>query len=87
MYKNFVSAIYVFNIVMQSLFTLLTPAALGFLVCWLFVSKVGAPSWIYAIFLPILIIVGFISMIKFVISASESLERLEKQRNNKKDKD
>ncbi len=87
MYKNFVSAIYVFNIVMQSLFTLLTPAALGFLVCWLLVSKAGAPSWIYAIFLPLGIIVGFFSMIKFAISASESLERLENERNDKKDKD
>ena len=87
MYKNFVSAIYVFNIIMQSLFTLLTPAAFGFLVCWIFVKKVGAPPWIYAIFLPLGIIVGFISMIKFVISASESLERLEQQRNGKQDKD
>ena len=87
MYKNFVSAIYVFNIVMQSLFTLLTPAALAFLACWLSVSKLGAPSWIYAIFLPLGIIIGFVSMIKFAISASESLERLEKERNDKNDKD
>ena len=87
MYKGFVSASYVFNIVMQSLFTLLTPAALGFSVCWLFINKVGAPSWIYAIVIPLGIIIGFISMIKFAISASESLERLEKERNDKMDKD
>lgn len=87
MYKNFVSAIYVFNIIMQSLFTLITPAALAFLVCRIFINRLGAPGWIYAIFLPLGIIIGFISMIKFAISASESLERLEKERNDKNDKD
>lgn len=86
MYKNFVSAIYVFNIVIQSLFTLLTPAAVGFLICRILISNAGAPPWLYAIFVPFGIIFGFISMIKFAISASESLERLEKQRQNDKDK-
>ena len=84
MYKNFVGALYVMNIVLQCIFTLLTPAALAFLLSWLLTSKLGAPIWIYAIFLPIGFIMGLISMVKFAISASEGLERLEKQGKGKK---
>ena len=79
MYKNFVGALYVMNIVLQCIFTLIAPALFMFLISWLFISKLGAPTWLYAILLPIGFIMGLISMIKFAISASEGLERLEKQ--------
>ena len=82
MNKRFVSALYVLNIISQAIFTLLTPTAILFAIGWLFVSQLSAPGWIYAILIPIGVIFGFYHMIKFVISASESLERLEKQ--NKK---
>ena len=78
MYKKFVGAMYVLNIIMQSIFTLLTPAALGFFIAWLSVSKLSAPEWLYAVLIPLGIISGFISMVKFAISASEGLERMEK---------
>ena len=84
MYKNLVGALYVINIVLQCIFTLATPALFMFLISWLFISKLGAPTWIYAILIPIGFILGLISMIKFAISASEGLERLEKQRNGNK---
>ena len=84
MYKNFVGALYVINIVAQCIFTLATPALFMFFVSWLFISKLGAPTWLYAILIPIGFIMGLISMIKFAISASEGLERLEKQRNGNK---
>ncbi len=84
MYKNFVGALYVINIILQCIFTLATPALFMFLVAWLFISKLGAPVWLYAILLPIGFIMGLISMIKFAIAASEGLERLEKQRDNNK---
>lgn len=78
MYKKLVSALYVMNIVAQSVITLLTPAALAFLLAWLLVDKCSLPRWIYAPFIVVGIIAGFISMIKFAISASEGLERLER---------
>ena len=91
--KNFINALYVFNIVIQSIISLLSPAALAFLIGWLFVSKVGAPTWIYAPLIVLGVIVGFISMVKFATNASEGLERLERQREqsaaekSKKEKD
>lgn len=84
--KNFISALYVFNIVIQSIISLLSPAAVAFLIGWLFVSKVGAPTWIYAPLIVLGVIVGFVSMIRFAISASEGLERLERQRTKEKGK-
>lgn len=86
MYKRFVGAMYVINIIAQAMFTLLIPAALMLAVAWLFVEKCGAPGWLYAVLVTLGIISGFISMIRFVIRASESLERLEKQRKDTKSK-
>ena len=85
MYRNLVGALYVLNIIIQCIITLVAPAAVGFLIAYLSVRG-GAPTWLYAIFIPIGIIAGFISMIKFAINASEALERLENQRKNKENK-
>lgn len=85
MYKNFVSAMYVLHIVFQAIFTLVTPPLLLFLVNLFCVSKLSFPKWTYAISLSVGFILGIISMIKFAITASEALERLEKQRKNKED--
>lgn len=82
MYRNFVSALYVLNIVIQSIITLVTPAALGFLIALLAVRG-GAPGWLYALLIPIGAVAGFVSMIKFAIRASEALNQLEKQRQDK----
>lgn len=84
MYRKFISAMYAVNIVAQSIFSLVTPAALTFAVAWLLVKKVGAPEWIYAVFITFGVIVGLVSMVRFAITASENLERLEKQRENNK---
>ena len=85
MYKKFFSALYVLNIVMQAIVTLLIPVGIMFGIGWLFINYVGAPLWLYAILLPIGAISGLISMVRFIIRASEGLERLEKQNTNDKE--
>ena len=82
MQNKLFSVMYGVNIVAQAIFSLLTPAALMFGIGWLFINKVGAPEWLYAILIPIGILVGLISMVKFVIAAGVNLERLEKQTGN-----
>lgn len=86
MYKRFVGAMYVINIIAQAIVTLLIPAALMLAIAWLFVERCGAPGWLYAVLVTIGMISGFVSMIRFVIRASESLERMEKARNTKNKK-
>ena len=83
MYKNLVSALYVMNIVFQCILTLVAPAAFMLLISWLFVTRLSAPAWLYAILIPLGFLAGLVSMIKFAISASLGLERLEKERNGK----
>ena len=82
-YKKLVSALYLLNIVAQSIVTLLIPAALMFLLSWILTSKLSAPTWLYAVLIPIGVISGFISMIRFVIRAAEGVERLENQKKKK----
>ncbi len=84
MYKKFVSALYVLNIISQAIITLAIPIALGFLISWLLVTYLSAPTWIYAVFITLGALSGFYSMIKFVLSAMAALERLEKEQKNKK---
>ena len=89
MYRKFVSAMYVLNILFQSLFNLATPIFLMLGLSWLSVSKWGAPEWLYAILGVVGALVGFVSMIKFILGAMSSLEHLEKEhkesdRQNKK---
>lgn len=77
--------LYAMNIIMQALFDLAAPAALLFFIAWMLVKRVGAPEWIYAIAIPVGIIIGLYSMVRFIISATTALSRLEEQ--NKRDKD
>lgn len=79
MYRKLVSVTYVLNIIFQSFFTLLVPTGLCFLISWLLVSYAGAPKWLYAPLLIVGVLVGLISMVKFVISAMNALESLEAQ--------
>lgn len=83
MYKRFVGALYVLNIIFQAFFTLLTPVGLGVLVSWLLTKYAGLGQWIYAPIIIFGVFAGLISMIKFTISASEGLERLEKEQRKK----
>lgn len=83
MHKKFFSVMYGVNIVAQSVFSLITPVLILFALSWVLVSKAGAPEWIYAITVTLGVIIGFVSMIKFVIVASENLNRLENQTKNK----
>ena len=76
------SALYMMNIVFQALFDLVLPASLLFALSWLLVKRVGAPEWIYAISIPLGMLIGLYSMIRFIIAATSALNRLEKQ--NKK---
>ena len=79
MYKKTISAIYVLNIVSQSIFTLLWQIALGFGIGYLAVTYWSAPSWIYVPLILAGVFSGLVSMVRFLLAAMKSLERLEAQ--------
>ena len=80
MYKRIVGGLYVLNIIAQAILTLLIPAGIMFLIGCLLVTYCSAPEWLYAVLIPIGVLSGFVSMVRFAIRASEALTRLEEQR-------
>lgn len=84
MYKNFVNALYVLNIVFQSFFNLFLPMMLMFGAGWLLVRFLSAPGWIYAPLIAFGALAGLYSMVKFILTATAGLQRLEKQQAEEK---
>ena len=84
MHNKLFSFLYAINIVSQAIFSLLVPVGLMILAAWLMVDRVGAPKFVYAIAIALGFLIGLYSMVRFVITATANLERLENQ--EKKDK-
>ncbi len=86
-HKKFFNALYILNIISQAFFTLLIPMALLGGVAWLLVAKLSCPEWLFVPALVLGVLIGFFSMIKFVLTAMAGLERLEKEQNSMKEND
>ena len=82
--KNGYSTFYVFNIIFQSIFTLLWQIGTAVLVGWIFVRFVNAPEWIYVPLILVGVISGLVSMVKFILAAMRSLDKIEEQRRKKR---
>ena len=81
---NAISFIYVLNIVAQALFSLVFSVAVFFGIGYLAVTYLGAPSWVYIPLILVGVGVGFVSMVRFILSAMAGLDRLEAQRRKRK---
>ena len=79
MYKKFVSSLYVLNIVFQAFYTLALPIGIGALASFLLTKYASLPGWIWAVFITLGVFTGLFSMVKFIITAMNNLDRLEKQ--------
>lgn len=83
MYGKAFTALQVVNVVIHSIFTLLWQIGLSVLIGWLCVDRWGAPSWVYVPVIMLGVASGLVSMVRFVISASASVERIEREREEK----
>ena len=81
--KKIVSFAYVVNIVSQAFFNLAFPIGAGVLGSYLLVRFAEVGAWIYALLVTLGALIGFYSMIKFVLSAMAALERLEREQEEK----
>lgn len=79
MYRKFITPLYIFNMVIQSLFSLVVPIALMLGLSYLLERFASVGGWIYAVLIPIGAIVGIYSMISFIISTSRAIEAIEAQ--------
>ena len=76
-------AVYVINIVSQAIFTLLWNIGLALLIGWIAVSKLGAPEWTYVPLIIVGVLTGLFAMVKFILAAMRSLDRLEEEKRAK----
>ena len=77
MYSKFVHAFYYFNIIVQSVFSLLCPVGLLTLLAWYLSSRAIVGEWIYAPLILFGIGAGVYSMMRFVTSATAQVRALE----------
>ena len=67
MHRKFFNAMYVFNIVIQSIISLVSPIAVGILIAWLLTEKAGVGGWIYVVLIILGVISGLFSMVRFTL--------------------
>lgn len=80
------SAIYVLNIIFQALFTMVWYIGLFMLFAFLLVRFFHCPEWVYAPAIIIGVAGGFSSMIRFILAACRSLDRIEEERQARQNK-
>ena len=80
MYTRLTNALHLLNILFQSLYSLAMPIGIGALASYLLTKHTSVGGWIWAVLLTGGVLMGLISMVKFVITSTSNLERLEKQR-------
>ena len=80
MHKKIFSALQVLNLLFQALYTLVLPVGIGALASFLLTKYTSAPKWIWAVLITLGVLIGLYSMVKFIILASESMDRVEKQK-------
>ena len=78
------STLYVVNIVFQSIFTLLWQIFTALVIGWVCVEKLNAPRWVYVPLILVGVVSGLVSMVRFILAAMKSLERIEEQKRKKK---
>ena len=78
MQRKFIRGMYLWNLVLQSIFSLLTPIGVSTLIAYLLVGR-GVGSWIYAVLILFGVLVGLSSMIRFLLGATAQIERLENE--------
>ena len=78
-YKKFITPIYVFNMIVQSIVSLVSPIAIMLLIAWFIKSKTSVGPLIYVIFIMIGVFSGLYSMVTFILHTSRAIEAIEKQ--------
>ena len=77
LYSKFVYAFYYFNIIVQSLFSLLCPIGLLVLLSWFLTDRGYVGNWIYAPLILFGVAVGLYSMFHFIVAATAQVRALE----------
>lgn len=79
MHKKLFTALSMLNLLFQAIYTLALPIGIGALAAFLLTEYASAPSWIWAILLTLGTLMGLYSMVKYILTATAGMDRLESQ--------
>ena len=82
-YRRFISPVYLINMIIQSIVTLVSPIGCMLFAAWLIDKYTEVGSWIYVVLILLGVFSGLYSMVVFILRASSALEALEKQNSEK----
>ena len=77
--RGWIRTMYLWNIVIQSIVSLLSPIAILFALAWLLAERAGVGGWIYVVLILLGVFVGLLSMVRFLLGASRALDSLERE--------
>ena len=80
MKNEFTEGVKVLNIVIQSFLSLILDIFVAVGLGWLLVEKLGAPDWTYAVVITLGVLIGLLSMLKFILAASANMEKIEQDK-------
>lgn len=80
MYGKFLTVFSAVNMMIQSVFTLLTPVGLLVLLAWFLRGRTDLGEWVYVPAVLLGLAIGFYSMIRYLLATLKSQERWEKER-------
>ena len=83
MKRGWIRSMYLWNIVIQSIVSLLTPIAVLGGVAWLLSERYRIGGWIFVVLILLGVFVGLFSMVRFLLGASRALESLERENREK----
>jgi hypothetical protein len=83
MYRKFISPFYIFNMIIQSLVSLISPIALTFAAAWALNTYLNVGAWIYVVLILVGALAGLYSMVSFLLKASAAIEALDRQHKEK----
>ena len=86
-FRRTVSFLYVLNIIFQALFSLLFSIGFFLLLGWLSTTYLSLPPWVYVPLILFGVVVGIISMVKFILAATRSLDNLERQHQSDRERE
>ena len=78
-YRKFITPLYVINIAVQSLISLVSPILIMLLLAYLITKHTVAGGWVYVVFIMLGVFSGLYSMVIFILRAGRALEAIETQ--------
>lgn len=84
MHKKLYKALEMLNLLSQTIYVLLLPVGIGALISFVLTKYLSCPSFIWAILITLGVLIGLYSMVKYILSATENIKKVEMQQEKRR---